>query len=84
MPRPAWKRTGARASWASATTCSTAGCGRVKASERGCSLNPRAPAARQRRASATASSAFGLTRASGSSLPSLAAHAASTASFAAV
>src|SRR3954451_2029902 len=83
MPRPAWKSTGARRSWASATSCSTTGCGRPKASDRGWSLKPRAPAARQRCASASAPSAFGATRASGRRRPPAAAHAASTPSAAA-
>ena len=44
---------------------STAGCGRANSSERGCSLNPRAPGVEAPLASATASSWCGLTRASG-------------------
>ena len=52
---PAWMSTGRRRSSASATSSSTRGCDISKPSARGWSLIPRAPASRQRRASATAS-----------------------------
>ena len=54
MPRPAWIRTGTRRSFASETSSSTAGSSMVNCSARGCSLIPRAPASRQRLASARA------------------------------
>ena len=51
MPRPAWMSTGRRCSSASANTGSRRSSSTVKRWARGCSLMPRAPSARQRRAS---------------------------------
>ena len=60
MPRPAWKSTHARCSRASATTSSTTGVRQSEGVAARVQLDPRAPAARQRRPPATASSACGL------------------------
>ncbi len=84
IPRPACMSTTARRSWASAMRSRTAGSSMPKASARGCSLIPAAPASMQRRASASAPSARGCTRHSAVSVPRDAAAAASTASLAAV
>ena len=51
MPRPAWMSTGRRCSSASAKTGSSRSSSTVNFWARGCSLMPRAPSARQRRAS---------------------------------
>ena len=57
IPRPAWTRIGTPASWATAKIASAAASPNPKACARGCNLMPRAPRARQRRASPTGSSA---------------------------
>ena len=82
IPRPAWNSTASRSAPASATISSTTGCGSANPSERGWSLKPRAPASRQRRASAIASGVFGSIRASAWRRPPDAAQAASTRSLA--